>query len=338
MNDSGVVVTIVGARGLVGRELVEVLDERQFSVAECRRVDRVNALDPDETDWDDAISDVEAADFEGVDLVFMCASADVTRALTPAATRAGARVIDLTQAYADDASVPVIVPEVNIHVLSERPDLDVVASPAPGAVALAVVLKPLEEAATLQRVVVAGYESVSVAGSAGIEELSRQTADLLNGRSVEAAIFPQRIAFNVIPQVGAALADGVAGGDRLVERQTRQILDLPELPIVVTSVIVPAFFGTGFVANVQTASPLSAAEAVEVLRQSPGILLVDQPQTNTFPTFADCVGQEATFVGRVRDDGSVAHGVSLWIALDSIRKGAAVNAVQIAERLIRHPG
>jgi aspartate-semialdehyde dehydrogenase len=289
------------------------------------------------SEWssDDDIIASEAADF-GVDLVFMCASADVTRALAPAATRAGARVIDLTQAYADNSSVPVIVPEVNIHLLGEHRDLDVIASPAPGAIALAVVLKPLEEAATLQRVVVAGYESVSVAGRAGIDELSRQTTDLLNGRSVETAVFPQRVAFNVIPQMGAALADGVAHGDRLVEQQTRQILDLPELPIVVTSVIVPTFFGAGFVANVQTESPLSASEAIEVLRQSPGILLVDQPQTNTFPTFADCVGQEATFVGRVRDDGSVAHGVSLWIAFDPIRKGAAVNAVQIAERLIRH--
>jgi aspartate-semialdehyde dehydrogenase len=337
MNDTGIVIAIVGARGLVGRELYEVLEERQFPFAECRRIDRINVLDGD-TDWEAGIIDAEAANFEGVDLVFMCASADATHALAPAATRAGARVIDLTQAYADNASVPVIVPEVNIHLLGEHPDLDVVASPVPGAVALAIVLKPLEEAATIQRVVVAGYKSVSVAGRAGIEELSRQTAELLSGRSVDTLVFPQRAAFNVIPQVGVLLADGVTSGDRLVEQQTRQVLDLPELAIMVTSVMVPTFFGAGFVANVQTESPLSAAEAIEVLRQAPGILLVDQPQANSFPTFADCVGQEATCVGRVRDDGSVAHGVSLWIALDAIRKGAAVNAVQIAERLIRHQG
>jgi aspartate-semialdehyde dehydrogenase len=214
--------------------------------------------------------------------------------------------------------------------------VEIVACPAPGAVGLAVVLRPLEEAATLQRVVVAGYESVSHAGRAGIEELSRQTADLLSGRSVDTAVFAHRVAFNVIPHVGTALADGVASGDRQIEQQTRSVLELPELPIVVTSVVVPTFYGSGFVVNVQTESPLSAPEARTILRAAPGVMLIDEPQTNAYPTLADCVGQEATFVGRVRDDGSVAHGVSFWVVLDALRKGAAVNAVQIAELLIRH--
>lgn len=336
MSASGIVVAIVGANGTVGRELTEVLAERQVPVAECRRIDRGDWGDAEAAEWDAELIDVSAADFEGVDLVFMCATADVTRQLTPRAVSAGAKIVDLTQAYADDPGVPLVVPEVNAHALGEHHDLDVVASPAPGAVGLAVVLKPLEDAANLQRVVVAGYESVSWAGRLGIEELSRQTADLLNGRSVETGIFSHRVAFNVIPMVGASLADGVASGDRQIERQTRQVLELPELALVVTSVVVPTFFGSGFVVNVQTESALSAADAREVLRQAPGILLIDEPHTDAFPTFADCVGQEATLVGRIRDDGSVAHGVSLWVVLDSVRKGAAVNAVQIAERLMRH--
>lgn len=331
-----VVVAIVGANGTVGRALIEVLAERQLPVAECRRIDRVNLDDQGEEDWDPDVQDVTEADFDNVDLVFMCASAEVTRALVPDALRAGARVIDLTQAYGDDRMTPFIVPEVNAYLLSEHRDLDLIGSPTPGAIGLSVVLKPLDDAATLQRVVVAGYESVSHLGRAGIEELSRQTADLLSGRPVETGVFPQRVAFNVIPHVGTALADGVATGDRLIEQQTRQVLELPELPIIVTSVVVPTFFGSGFVVNVQTASPLSAPDARHVLRQAPGILLIDEPQMNAFPTFADCVGQEAAFVGRIRDDGSVAHGVSLWLALDSVRKGAAVNAVQIAELLISH--
>lgn len=336
MSASGVVVAIVGANGTVGRELVEVLAERQFPLAECRRFDRSKLDDESETDCDPDIQDLDEVDFEGVDVVFMCANPEVTHALALAALHAGARIIDLTQAYADDSSVPFIVPEVNAQLLSEHHDLDIVSSPAPGAVGLTVVLKPLEDVAKLQRVVVAGYESVSCAGRAGIAELSRQTVELLNGQPVETGVFPQRVAFNVIPQVGSAFADGVATGDRQIEQQTRHVLGLPELPIVVTSVVVPTFFGAGFVVNVQTESPLSAADAQQVLRQAPGILLIDEPQANAFPTFADCVGQEATFVGRVRDDGSVAHGVSLWVVLDSVRKGAAVNAVQIAELLIRH--
>lgn len=335
MSAPGVVVAVVGANGTVGREIVEVLSERQLTIAECRRIDRSNLTDSGAGDWDADLIDVDDADFDGVDLVFMCATADVTRALSPAAVRNGARIIDLTDAYAEDPRVPLVVPEVNAHVLHEHHDLDVVSSPAPGAVGLAVALRPLEEAARLQRVVVSGYVSVSHAGRAGIDELSRQTADLLNGRSVEASVFPQRIAFNTIPQLGTALADGVASGDRQIEQQTRHILELPELPIVVTSVIIPTFFGAGFVVNVQTEAPLSATEAQQVLRQAPGVLLIDEPHSGAFPTFADCVGQEATLVGRVRDDGSVAHGVSLWLVLDSVRKGAAVNAVQIAELLIR---
>jgi aspartate-semialdehyde dehydrogenase len=336
MSTSGAVFAVVGANGTVGREIVEVLGERQVPIAECRRIDRVDLSDQSESEWDNDILDVDQADFDGVDLVFMCATPETTRTLAPGAVRAGARVIDLTQAYADDTSVPLIVPEVNVHVLSEQHDLDIVGCPVPGAIGLSVVLRPLEDAARLQRVVVAGYESVSHAGRAGIAELSRQTAELLNGQAVETNIFPQRVAFNVIPQVGKAFSDGVAISDRQIEQQTRTILALPELPIVVTSVIVPTFFGAGFVVNVQTESALSASDARQVLREAPGILLIDEPQSNAFPTFADCVGQEATFVGRVRDDGSVAHGVSFWIVLDSIRKGAAVNAVQIAELLLRH--
>lgn len=336
MSGSGVIVAVVGANGVVGRELVDVLGERQVPIAECRRIDRANPIEQPDSDWDDDMLDVEEADFDGVDLVFMCANAAVTKTLAPAALHAGARIIDLTEAYADDPGVPMVVPEVNAHVLTDNHDLEIIGSPLSGAVGLTVILRPLEEVATLQRVVVAGYVSVSYAGRAGIDELSTQTVDLLNGRSVETGVFPQRVAFNVIPQLGSALADGVASDDRKIEQQTRQILELPELPIIVTSVIVPTFFGVGFVVNIQTESPLSAAEAQQVLRQAPGILLVDEPLSGAFPTFADCVGQEATLVGRVRDDGSVAHGVSLWIALDSIRKGAAVNAVQIAELLMRH--
>jgi aspartate-semialdehyde dehydrogenase len=336
MSVSGVVVAVVGAKGVVGRELVDVLGERQFPLAECRRIDRANPIEQEDSDSDGDMLDVEEADFDGVDLVFMCASAAVTKTLASSALQAGARIIDLTEAYADDPSVPMVVPEVNAHVLTDNHDLEIVGSPTSGAVGLTVVLRPLEEVATLQRVVVAGYVSVSHAGRAGIDELSTQTVDLLNGRSVETGIFPQRVAFNVIPILGSAFADGVASDDRKIEQQTRQILELPELPIIVTSVIVPAFFGVGFVVNIQTESPLSAVEAQQVLRQAPGILLVDEPLSGACPTFADAVGQEATLVGRVRDDGSVAHGVSLWITLDSVRKGAAVNAVQIAELLMRH--
>jgi aspartate-semialdehyde dehydrogenase len=157
----------------------------------------------------------------------------------------------------------------------------------------------------------------------------------MNGRSIDTAVFPHRIAFNLIPQIGTILGDGVSVAERATESQVRRLLDLPELPITVTSVQVPVFFGEGYAVNVQTELPLDAVAARAVLREAPGILLLDEPQSNAYPTAADALDHEATLVGRVRDDLSVHYGLNLWVVIDGLRKGSAVNAVQIAELLLR---
>jgi aspartate-semialdehyde dehydrogenase len=331
------VVAIIGAARSVGREVAEILRERQFPLRECRLLDSLTtaADEGEESDRIDDVEDLAAADLHDVDLVFTCAAPEVTRVWVQRAHEAGAQVIDLSGVFAERHDVPIVVPEVNADIVRDDPGAMLFANPLPGAIALAVLLKPLDEGAAIRRVVAAGYESASRSGGAGVEELSRQTRDLMNGRSTEINVFPHRIAFNLIPQVGAVLGDGVTTAERQTETQVRRLLGLPELPITFTSVLVPTFYGEGYAVNVQTESPIDAAAARALLRQAPGLLLLDEPQSGAYPTLADAMDQEATLVGRVREDLSVPYGLNLWIVIDGLRKGAAVNAVQIAELLRR---
>jgi len=328
-------IAVIGATSLVGREVANVLRERQFPLATCRLFDTFDALADADPDDADPVEDVERADLRGVDLAFLCGNAALSRAWAPRGHGAGAAVIDLTQAFADSAEVPLVVPEVNPDAASLSGGRGIVASPSPGAIALCVVLNPLR-AAGLRRVVVAGYESVSSAERAGIEELSRQTAELMNGRDTEVSVFPHRIAFNVIPQVSDFLSDGDSRAECEIVSQTRRVLSEPTLRGTATVARVPIFFGQGYAVNVELAGELSADAARSLLREAPGILLTDEPSTGGYPTVADALTAEAIRVGRVRRDPSVASGLNLWITIDGLRKGAAVNGVQIAELLVGH--
>jgi aspartate-semialdehyde dehydrogenase len=243
-------------------------------------------------------------------------------------------VIDTSQLLAEDVDVPLIVPEVNAGDLGGYTDRLVVVSPDSPAVALAVALKPLHDAASVTRVVCSTFEPVAHAGRAGIEELQRQTVELMNGRSVENEVFPHRIAFNLLPQVGDLLAGGAARGERQVAAALRRLLGDHSLPVSITRICVPMFYGGALSVNVETAAKLTAAQAREILRVAPGIVLQDEPGSLQYPTPAEAVAQDATLVGRIREEESL-NLLDLWIAIDNIRKGAAVNAVQIAELLIR---
>jgi aspartate-semialdehyde dehydrogenase len=249
------------------------------------------------------------------------------------ATEVGTVVIDTSQLLAEDADVPLIVPEVNAGDLGGYVDRLVIVSPDAPAVALAVTLKPLHEAAGIARVACSTFEPVAHAGRAGIDELQRQTVELVNGRSVENEVFAHRIAFNVLPQVGEMLAGGAARGERQVAAALRRLLADPSLPVSITRACVPVFYGGALSVNVETSAKLTAAQAREILRTAPGILLQDEAGSLQYPTPADAVAQDTTLVGRIREDESL-NVLDLWIAIDNIRKGA-VNAVQIAELLIR---
>ena len=339
MSAASSVVVIIGAASEIGRELAVVLRERALAVETWRLYDdQPEDLTLAMDDVDEEIAPLAEVDCEGADLVFLCDHAARAAEWAAQAASAGALVIDLTQSLAEAGDAPLIVPEINPDAVVAGLERGVLASPIPSATALAVVLKPIDAAAELKRVVVTSLEPVSGAGRAGVETLAQQTRDLLSGVTPDDGVFPQRIAFNLIPHAGDFVSGGRTRWEWLIESQTRRLLDLPDLPIAVTSVWVPTFFGQACAVHVETERPFDAAAARQLLREAPGVLLAEEQGTDSYPTLADVVGSEATHVGRVRDDPTVPHGVALWIAIDGLRKGAAVNAVQIAERALRERG
>jgi len=249
---------------------------------------------------------------------------------------AGTAVIDVSSRFRLDPEVPLVVPEVNVGKLGEWRERGVVASPSGTATALGVVLAPFAAEAGLRRVVVSTYQGVASAGRRAVDALSRETLDLLNARGTRRrGRFARRIAFNCVPQVGALEPGGSTTHELLVVEELRKLLDLPGLGMSVTAIRVPIFFGSAFSVNLETESPLAAAQAADILRRAPGILLHDEA-ADSYPTPAEVAGSDATHVGRVRDDPSAEPpGLMLWIAIDNVRKGAALNAVQIAEILAR---
>ena len=329
-------VAVVGATGLVGAEILSVLEERQFPIADLRLYASLRSAGDEARcgELSARIDLLERARFDGTDLAFFAAGEQVSAEWIGRATEAGAVVIDTSPLLADDTDVPLIVPEVNAGDLSRYADRLVIVSPDAPGVALAVALNPLHQAAGITRVVCSTFEPVAHAGRAGIEELQRQTIELINGRSVENQLFTQRIAFNVLPQVGELLAGGSARGERQVVAALHRLLDDHSLSVSVMRACVPIFYGGALSVNVETSTRLTAAEAREILRTAPGILLLDGADGLHYPTPAEAVAQDATLVGRIREEESL-NVLDLWIAIDTIRKGAAVNAVQIAELLIR---
>lgn len=331
---NGWAVAVLGAGTDLGRELTTVLRERAIPVDTWALFDEAgDDNNVDDEAPSDAIRPLAETTFDGMDVVFVCAYPKRASEWAAEATSAGAVVIDLTRALASDGA-PIVVPEVNAEVIDDG-GVGPFVSPVPSAVALSVVLKPIHDAAELKRIVLTAFEPAFQAGRAGVDELAEQTRDLLSGRSPDMRVFPHRLAFNLIAQSGEFLPGGRTRGEWLVESHTRAALGLPDLPIAVTSVSVPVFFGHAAAVSIETERPLDADAATALLRQSPGVLLHDARGSESYPTLADVTESDATHVGRVRDDPTVPFGLALWIAIDTLRKGGVVNAVQIAERVIR---
>jgi len=335
---SDLTVAVVGPRGLVGREILELLDQRDVASGAIRLLGthRTAGADVEVAGRAQKIALLTPQAFDGVDLAFFVAGPGVAGEHAPVAAAAGAAVIDLSSRFRLDPEVPLVVPEVNVAKLDDWRERRIVASPSPTGIALAVVLAPLAAKAGLRRVVVSTYQGVASAGRGGVGALSRETVDLLNARGGHRrSRFARRIAFNCVPQVGALEPGGSTTHELLVVEEVRKLLDLPGLGMSVTAVRVPIFFGSAFSVSLETESPLAAADAAALLRQAPGILLHDEAEAG-YPTPAEVAGSDATHVGRVRDDPSAEPpGLTLWIALDTVRKGTALNAVQIAEILAR---
>jgi aspartate-semialdehyde dehydrogenase len=312
------VVAVVGATGIVGQEILSVLAERQFPVADVR------AMASGESEGNRVafgarqlrVVAVNQDELRGAHLVFFAADTGVSRRFASATAAAGAAVIDLSGCFMDDA------------------DRRLVTAAGGPAVPLAAVLGPIAAAAGLRRVCVATYEPASGIGRAGVSEMSGQAIDLLHGRGVEAAAFTRQIGFNCIPAVGALDAEGHSESERLLATALRRVLDRPALAVIATAVRVPVFFGLGVAAAVETERPLAAGEARRILREAPGILLSDD-EAGAYTTPVEAVGTDAVHVGRVRSDPSVPAELCLWAAIDNVRKGAALNAVEIAEIALR---
>ncbi len=331
-------VAVVGATGNVGREILKILADRKFPIktmtAVASRQSQGTEISFGEDHTVKCIA-LDSYDFKGIDIVLSSIGAKTSLEFAPRATAAGAVVIDNSSAYRMDRDVPLIIPEVNDNELVHYKKKNIVANGNCVALPLCVVLKPLDMAAKIKRVVISTYQSTSGAGKEAMDELYRQTRDIFMNNSVDTEIFTKQIAFNVIPHIDEFRQNGQTGEEEKVAIESQKILGR-EIPIFATCVRVPTFIGHAISATIEFESPLSDQEAREILKKSPGITLFDKREDGGYITPLDAAHEDAVYVSRVRQDPSVKHGLGLWIVADNIRKGAALNAVQIAESLIKN--
>jgi aspartate-semialdehyde dehydrogenase len=331
-------VAVVGATGNVGREILNILAERQFPLDELAVLASSRSTG-DEIDFGDSgetlrVKNLEHFDFTGWDIALFAAGSAVSKTYAPGAAAAGCTVIDNSSLFRMDPDVPLIVPEVNADAIAGYRKKNIIANPNCSTAQLVVALKPLHEAAKIKRVVVATYQSVSGTGKAGMDELFEQSRNIFVGDSSEPQVYPKQIAFNVIPHAGDFLDDGSTTEEWKMVVETKKILD-PSIKVTATCVRVPVFVGHSEAVNIEFENEISADEAQKILRESPGVMLVDKREPGGYVTPVECVGDYATFVSRVREDPTVENGLSLWVVSDNLRKGAALNAVQVAELLGR---
>ena len=331
-------VAVVGATGNVGREILNILAERQFPADEVAAVassrSTGNVIDFGDSGKELKVQNIEHFDFEGWDIALFAAGSDASKVYAPIAARAGCTVIDNSSLYRMDPDVPLIVPEVNPEAIDGYRAKNIIANPNCSTAQMVVALKPLHDAARIKRVVVATYQSVSGSGKAGMDELFEQSRNIFVGDSNEPRKFTKQIAFNVIPHCGDFLDDGSTTEEWKLVVETKKILG-SSIKVSATCVRVPVFVGHSEAINIEFEDEMSADQAREILREAPGIMLIDKREDGGYVTPVECVGEYATFVSRVREDPTVDNGLSIWVVSDNLRKGAALNAVQIAELLGR---
>ncbi len=331
----GYKVAVVGATGNVGREMLGILAERSFPADEVVALASRQSQGT-EISFGDArlkVKALEHCDFSDVDICLMSAGSAVSKEWSPRIVRAGAVVIDNSSCWRYDADVPLIVPEVNADAVTGFRRRGIIANPNCSTAQLVVALKPLHDKATITRVVVATYQSVSGAGKEAMDELFAQTKSVFVLDEITPKKFSKRIAFNVIPHIDAFMEDGTTREEWKMMAETKKILD-PKIKLTATCVRVPVFIGHSEAVNIEFANPITAEEARELLRNAPGCLVIDKHEPGGYATPYEATGEDATYISRIREDPTVEHGLSLWCVSDNLRKGAALNAIQIAECLI----
>ena len=331
-------VVVVGATGNVGREMLNILAEREFPIDELAAVasSRSQGLEVDygDTGKKFKVQNIEHFDFTGWDIALFAAGSGPTKIYAPKAASQGCVVIDNSSLYRMDPDVPLIVPEVNPEAIDGYKARNIIANPNCSTAQMVVALKPLHDKAKIKRVVVATYQSVSGAGKEGMDELFEQSRAIFVGDEVSVSKFTKQIAFNVIPHIDSFLDDGSTKEEWKMVAETKKILD-PKIKLSATCVRVPVFVGHSEAINIEFEEEISAEEAKDILREAPGVMLIDKHEDGGYITPIECVGDYATYISRVREDPTVDSGLSLWCVSDNLRKGAALNAVQIAELLGR---
>ncbi len=327
-------VAVVGATGAVGNMMVAVLEERNFPVASLKLLASARSAGKKLSFRGEElpVEELTESSFKGIEIALFSAGASVSRTFAPIAASSGAVVVDNSSAFRMDPAIPLVVPEVNPQALAHH--RGIIANPNCSTIQMVVALKPIRDAVGIKRIVVTTFQAVSGTGKRAVFELEQQVRAYVAHEEMPRAVYPHRIAFNCLPHIGAFLENGYTEEEMKMVNETRKIFDDPSILVSATTVRVPVFYGHSEAINVETKAPLSPEEARQLLSRAEGVTVMDEPQRNLYPMPIDAAGQDKTLVGRIRRDLSVEHGLVLWVVADNIRKGAATNAVQIAEHLV----
>ncbi len=329
-------IAVAGATGAVGQTFLKVLAERNIPMKELRLLasERSEGKKINFKGNELTVHRLEHDSFEGIDIALFSCGGDRSLTFAPSAAKAGAVVVDNSSAWRMDPDVPLVVPEVNPHAISGYKNKGIIANPNCSTIQMVVALKPLHDKARIKRIVVSTYQAVSGTGHKAIIELENQIIAWAEGKPMENKVYPHRIAFNCLPHIDSFLENGYTKEEMKMVNETRKIMEIPDVMVSATTVRVPVFYSHSEAVNVEFETPVSPDEAKELLKNAPGVRLVDDPSKNEYPLAIDAQGQDLTYVGRIRKDLSCENGLAMWVVADNIRKGAATNAVQIAEVLM----
>ena len=330
-------VAVVGATGVVGTEMISTLERRNFPVKELILLASERSLGKELTfrGKDYPVRVLNEDSFKGVEIGLFSAGGSISQRFAPVAAKEGCVVIDNTSAFRMEPDIPLVVPEVNPEDIGAYGTRRIIANPNCSTIQMVVALKPIHDAVGIKRIVVSTYQAVSGTGKDAIEELVGQTKALLTLEKLEIKVYPHRIAFNCLPHIDVFLDNGYTKEEMKMVNETRKILKAPSMAITATTVRVPVFYGHSESVNIETERKITPGEVREILSSAPGVTVIDNPDLSEYPLASDAAGKDDTFVGRIREDESIPNGINMWIVADNIRKGAALNAVQIAEILIK---
>ena len=328
------IVAVVGATGAVGNEMIATLEQRNFPVEKLRLFasERSEGKTLEFQGNEIPVENLNESSFKGIDIALFSAGAERSKIWAPVAAKSGCVVVDNSSQWRMDPEVPLVVPEVNSHDLKWHKGI--IANPNCSTIQMVVVLKPIHDAAKIKRVVVTTFQSVSGTGKKAMDELLQQTTDILNFKEAKCNVYPHQIAFNVLPHIDKFLENGYTKEEMKMVNETIKIMGDNSIRLTATTVRVPVFRCHSESLNIETEKKITANEVRAVLSKAPGIVVFDAPEKNIYPLPVDVVGKDETYVGRIREDESIENGINMWIVADNLRKGAALNAVQIAEKLI----